>query len=173
MQIFYPEFPVTFCELNDLSTGTVIRDEVGLSLDNVGKEVLGHASKVVLNKETATIVGDGSTQEAVVRRVAQIKKQVEVKSICHIYVILLMFLKRFELDSNNIGSQDADTNYEKEKLNERIAKLSSGVAVIQVILYELRHVINYYSSSKNVYIRPLIPCLYFFMHRLEHELRLS
>ncbi|KMT00917.1 hypothetical protein BVRB_9g221870 [Beta vulgaris subsp. vulgaris] len=87
-----------------LTGGTVIRDEVGLSLDKVGKEVLGHAAKIVLTKETATIVGDGSTQEAVVRRIAQIKKLVE----------------------------DVDSNYEKDKLNERIAKLSSGVAVIQV-----------------------------------------
>ncbi|KAH9623016.1 hypothetical protein KSS87_007494 [Heliosperma pusillum] len=87
-----------------LTGGTVIRDEVGLSLDKVGSEVLGHASKIVLAKETATIVGDGSTQEAVLRRIAQIKKQLE----------------------------DADTDYEKNKLNERIAKLTSGVAVIQV-----------------------------------------
>ncbi|KAK9666088.1 hypothetical protein RND81_14G159800 [Saponaria officinalis] len=87
-----------------LTGGTVIRDEVGLSLDKVGSEVLGHAAKIVLAKETATIVGDGSTQEAVLRRIAQIKKQVE----------------------------DADTDYEKNKLNERIAKLTSGVAVIQV-----------------------------------------
>lgn len=87
-----------------LTGGTVIRDEVGLSLDKVGKEVLGHAAKIVLNKETATIVGDGSTQEAVARRISQIKKLVE----------------------------DADSDYEKDKLNERIAKLSNGVAVIQV-----------------------------------------
>nr|KJB73258.1 hypothetical protein B456_011G224500 [Gossypium raimondii] len=79
-----------------LTGGTVIRDEVGLSLDKASKEVLGHASKVVLTKDTTTIVGDGSTQEAVNKRVA------------------------------------AEQDYEKEKLNERIAKLSGGVAVIQV-----------------------------------------
>ncbi|XP_021749616.1 ruBisCO large subunit-binding protein subunit beta, chloroplastic-like [Chenopodium quinoa] len=87
-----------------LTGATVIRDEVGLSLDQAGKEVLGHAAKIVLTKETATIVGDGTTQEAVARRISQIKKQVE----------------------------DEETAYEKDKLNERIAKLSSGVAVIQV-----------------------------------------
>ncbi|XP_021765315.1 ruBisCO large subunit-binding protein subunit beta, chloroplastic-like [Chenopodium quinoa] len=87
-----------------LTGGTVIRDEVGLSLDQAGKEVLGHAAKIVLTKETATIVGDGTTQEAVARRISQIKKQAE----------------------------DEETAYEKDKLNERIAKLSSGVAVIQV-----------------------------------------
>ncbi|PQP93775.1 ruBisCO large subunit-binding protein subunit beta chloroplastic [Prunus yedoensis var. nudiflora] len=84
--------------------GTVIREEVGLTLDNVGKEVLGHASKVVLTKDTSTIVGDGSTQEAVNKRVAQIKNLIEA----------------------------AEQDYEREKLNERIAKLSGGVAVIQV-----------------------------------------
>ncbi|PQM33093.1 ruBisCO large subunit-binding protein subunit beta chloroplastic [Prunus yedoensis var. nudiflora] len=87
-----------------LTGGTVIREEVGLTLDNVGKEVLGHASKVVLTKDTSTIVGDGSTQEAVNKRVAQIKNLIEA----------------------------AEQDYEREKLNERIAKLSGGVAVIQV-----------------------------------------
>ena len=59
-------------------TGTVIREEVGLSLDKAGNEVLGTAAKVVLTKDTTTIVGDGSTQEAVTKRVSQIKNQIEV-----------------------------------------------------------------------------------------------
>ncbi|XP_057451422.1 ruBisCO large subunit-binding protein subunit beta, chloroplastic [Lotus japonicus] len=87
-----------------LTGGTVIREEVGLTLDKAGKEVLGEASKVVLTKDSTTIVGDGSTQEAVNKRVAQIKNQIEA----------------------------AEQDYEKEKLSERIAKLSGGVAVIQV-----------------------------------------
>ncbi|GAU19072.1 hypothetical protein TSUD_99340 [Trifolium subterraneum] len=87
-----------------LTGGTVIREEVGLSLDKAGKEVLGNASKVVLTKDSTTIVGDGSTQEAVNKRVSQIKNQIEA----------------------------AEQDYEREKLNERIAKLSGGVAVIQV-----------------------------------------
>lgn len=87
-----------------LTGGTVIREEVGLTLENAGSEVLGLAAKVVLTKDTTTIVGDGSTQELVNRRVAQIRNLVE----------------------------SADQEYEKEKLNERIAKLSGGVAVIQV-----------------------------------------
>ncbi|KAK8986886.1 hypothetical protein V6N11_055204 [Hibiscus sabdariffa] len=87
-----------------LTGGTVIRDEVGISLDKADKEVLGHASKVVLTKDTTTIVGDGSTQEAVNKKVAQIRNLIEA----------------------------AEQDYEKEKLNERIAKLSGGVAVIQV-----------------------------------------
>ena len=57
----------------------MIRDEVGLSLDKAGKEVLGNAAKVVLTKDSSTIVGDGSTQEAVAKRVAQIKSLIEVK----------------------------------------------------------------------------------------------
>ncbi|XP_073139035.1 ruBisCO large subunit-binding protein subunit beta, chloroplastic-like [Henckelia pumila] len=87
-----------------LTGATVVRDEVGLTLDKADKEVLGHAAKVVLTKDATTIVGDGSTQEAVNKRVAQIKNLIEA----------------------------ADQDYEKEKLNERIAKLSGGVAVIQV-----------------------------------------
>nr|GMD21572.1 ruBisCO large subunit-binding protein subunit beta, chloroplastic [Ipomoea batatas] len=87
-----------------LAAGTVIREEVGLSLDKADSDVLGHAAKVVLTKDSSTIVGDGSTQEEVSKRVAQIKNLIEV----------------------------AEQDYEKEKLNERIAKLSGGVAVIQV-----------------------------------------
>lgn len=51
---------------------------MGLSLDKADKEVLGHASKVVLTKDSTTIVGDGSTQEAVNKRVAQIRNLIEV-----------------------------------------------------------------------------------------------
>jgi chaperonin GroEL len=59
-------------------SGTVVRDEVGLSLDKVGREVLGTAAKVVLTKDATTIVGDGSTQEEVSKRVVQIKSLIEV-----------------------------------------------------------------------------------------------
>ncbi|KAF5937305.1 hypothetical protein HYC85_024811 [Camellia sinensis] len=89
-----------------LTGGTVIREEVGLTLDQADKEVLGHAAKVVLTKDSTTIIGDGSTQEVVNKRVAQIRNLIEV----------------------------AEQDYEKEKLNERIAKLSGGVAVIQFLL---------------------------------------
>ncbi|PWA89268.1 ruBisCO large subunit-binding protein subunit beta, chloroplastic [Artemisia annua] len=61
-----------------LTGGTVIRDEVGLTLENAGSEVLGFAAKVVLTKDTTTIVGDGSTQELISKRVTQIKNQLEV-----------------------------------------------------------------------------------------------
>lgn len=82
----------------------MVRDEIGLALDKVGSEVLGTAAKIVLTKDSTTIVGDGSTQEAVSKRVNQIRNLIEV----------------------------AEQEYEKEKLNERIAKLSGGVAIIQV-----------------------------------------
>ncbi|CAI5500005.1 unnamed protein product [Closterium sp. Naga37s-1] len=87
-----------------LTGGTVVREEVGLALDKVGREVLGTAAKVTLTKDATTIVGDGSTQDAVAVRVSQIRNQIEA----------------------------AEQEYEKEKLNERIAKLSGGVAIIQV-----------------------------------------
>lgn len=61
-----------------LCVATVIRDEVGLSLDKAEKEVLGQAAKIVLTKDATTIVGDGSTQEAVNKRVAQIRNLIEV-----------------------------------------------------------------------------------------------
>jgi chaperonin GroEL len=60
--------------------GTVIRDEIGLSLDKVGREVLGTAAKVELTKDSTTIVGDGSTQDAVTRRVSQIRNLIEVEA---------------------------------------------------------------------------------------------
>ena len=49
------------------NAGTIIRDEVGLELDTVGNEVLGTATKIVLTKDSTTIVSDGMTQEAVER----------------------------------------------------------------------------------------------------------
>lgn len=68
--------------------GTVVRDEMGLSLDKVGKEVLGNAAKVVLSKDATTIVGDGSTQEEVTKRVAQIRNLIEVGLIQILQVCL-------------------------------------------------------------------------------------
>ncbi|CAN6893683.1 unnamed protein product [Brassica oleracea] len=87
-----------------ITGATVIREEDGLTLDKAGKEVLGSAYKVVLTKEMTTIVGDGTTHEAVNKRVAEIKNLLE----------------------------QAEQGYEKETMNERLAKLSGGVAVIQV-----------------------------------------
>ena len=77
--------------------------------DQVGEEVLGTAAKIEVTKENCTIVGDGSSEEAVKSRVKQIK--------------------------NLVANTEQD--YEKEKLNERIARLSGGVAIIQVSLQPL------------------------------------
>lgn len=59
--------------------GTVVRDDVGLSLEKVGKEVLGSASKVVVSKDSTLLVTDGSTQDSVEKRIKQIASLVEVR----------------------------------------------------------------------------------------------
>jgi chaperonin GroEL len=87
-----------------LTGGQMVKEELGLNLEKADESVLGTAAKVVVSKESITIVGDGSTQQDVEARVKQIK--------------------------NLVANTDAE--YEKEKLNERIARLSGGVAVIQV-----------------------------------------
>ncbi|VAI41701.1 unnamed protein product [Triticum turgidum subsp. durum] len=88
----------------NLHVGTVIRDEFGVPLHKADKTVLGTAAKVVITKDSTTIIGDGTTQEEVIKRVTQIKNQIEA----------------------------TEHEYEKEKLKERIAKLYGGVAIIQV-----------------------------------------
>jgi len=87
-----------------LTGGTVVKDELGLSLDKVGVEVLGSAARVELGKESCTIVGDGNTELEVKARVKQINRLIE----------------------------GTEADYEKEKLLERAARLSGGVAIIQV-----------------------------------------
>ena len=87
-----------------LTGATVVKDELGLSLDKVGVEVLGNAARVELGKESCTIVGDGTTQLEVEARVKQINRLIE----------------------------GTEAEYEKEKLLERAARLSGGVAIIQV-----------------------------------------
>lgn len=59
--------------------GTVIRDEIGLTLEKAGKEVLGCATKVLITKDSTLLVTDGSTCEAVEKRVSQIQGLVEVQ----------------------------------------------------------------------------------------------
>jgi len=87
-----------------LTGATVVKDELGITLDKATTDVLGIAAKVEVGKESCTIVGDGSTQGEVAARVKQIRRLLE----------------------------DTEAEYEKEKLNERIARLSGGVAIIQV-----------------------------------------
>ncbi|XP_057477663.1 chaperonin 60 subunit beta 4, chloroplastic-like [Actinidia eriantha] len=87
-----------------LTGGTVIRDEMGLTLEKAGKEVLGTATKVVITKDSTLIITDGSTQEAVKKRVSQIQNLVE----------------------------NTEEKFDKKILNERIARLSGGIAILQV-----------------------------------------
>ncbi|XP_030480229.1 chaperonin 60 subunit beta 4, chloroplastic isoform X2 [Cannabis sativa] len=87
-----------------LTGATVIRDEMGFTLDKAGIEVLGTATKVVISKDSTLIVTDGSTRDAVNKRVTQIQRLVE----------------------------NTEENFQKKILNERIARLSGGIAIIQV-----------------------------------------
>nr|AKH05145.1 chaperonin-60 beta4 [Pelargonium tetragonum] len=87
-----------------LTKGTVIRDDMGLTLEKAGKEVLGNATKVVITKDSTLIITDGSTREAVETRVSQIERLVE----------------------------NTEEKFEKKILNERIARLSAGIAIVQV-----------------------------------------
>ncbi|KAJ9709483.1 hypothetical protein PVL29_001117 [Vitis rotundifolia] len=91
-------------DLAILTGGTVISDEMGLTLEKAGKEVLGTATKVVITKDSTLIVTDGSTQPAVEKRVSQIRGLVE----------------------------NTEENFQKKILNERIARLSGGIAILQV-----------------------------------------
>ncbi|URE41083.1 ruBisCO large subunit-binding protein subunit beta [Musa troglodytarum] len=83
---------------------TVIRDDMGLTLEKVGKEVLGSAVKVIIGKDSTLIVTDGSTQRAVEKQVAQIRSL----------------------------EQYSEEKFQKKILNERIARLCGGIAIIQV-----------------------------------------
>ena len=87
-----------------LTGGTVISEEVGLSLESATLEHLGNAKRVVLSKDNTTIIDGAGAQVDIEARVAQIRKQVE----------------------------DTSSDYDKEKLQERLAKLAGGVAVIKV-----------------------------------------
>jgi len=86
-----------------LTGGTVITQDAGLSLENVNLNLLGQARSITVNKDTTTIVAEG-TEEAIKIRCEQLRKQIN----------------------------SAETGYEKEKLQDRIAKLSGGIAVIKV-----------------------------------------
>jgi chaperonin GroEL len=87
-----------------LTAGTVISEEVGLDLEKVTLEDLGQAKRVTITKENTTII-DGVGEEAMINgRVTQIRQQIE----------------------------EATSDYDKEKLQERVAKLAGGVAVIKV-----------------------------------------
>ncbi|KUH73632.1 molecular chaperone GroEL [Mycolicibacterium novocastrense] len=93
--------------LDDLAVvtgGQVVNPDVGLVLREVGLEVLGTARRVVVDKDSTTIVEGGGTKEAIEARKAQLRSEIEV----------------------------SDSEWDREKLEERLAKLAGGVAVIQV-----------------------------------------
>ena len=116
-------------------SGNVIREEVRLTLENVGSQVLGLAAKVVLTKDITTIVGDGSTQELINKQIAQIRNLIEVQfytTLFHIHLVQGLFSPTNSDNNFNSILQVAEQDYEKEKLNERIAKLSDVVVVIHV-----------------------------------------
>ncbi|MCF0178858.1 MAG: chaperonin GroEL [Bacteroidales bacterium] len=87
-----------------LTGGVVISEEVGLKLENATPEMLGTAEKVVIDKEKTTIVDGAGDKEAIAQRVATIKAQIEKTT----------------------------SDYDREKLQERLAKLAGGVAVLHV-----------------------------------------
>ena len=91
-------------DIATLTGGTVISEEVGLKLENTELEQLGRAGKVVATKEATTIVDGKGEKKFIDDRIAAIKKEME----------------------------QADSDYDKEKLQERLAKLAGGVAVIKV-----------------------------------------
>lgn len=87
-----------------LTGGTFITEDLGIKLDSVDMNMLGSAKKIVITKENTTIVEGGGTHDEVKGRISQIKAELE----------------------------RTDSNYDREKLQERLAKLAGGVAVIQV-----------------------------------------
>ena len=87
-----------------LTGGVVISEEVGLKLENATPEMLGRADKVTIDKEKTTIVDGAGDKEAIAQRVATIKTQIEKTT----------------------------SDYDREKLQERLAKLAGGVAVLHV-----------------------------------------
>ncbi|AEG03753.1 MULTISPECIES: chaperonin GroEL [Sinorhizobium] len=87
-----------------LTGGTVISEELGIKLENTTMDTLGRAKRIMVDKETTTIVDGAGSKEDIGGRVAQIKAQIE----------------------------DTTSDYDREKLQERLAKLAGGVAVIRV-----------------------------------------
>ena len=87
-----------------LTGAQVVSDELGLKLDSIDMDVLGTAEKVIVAKDETTIVAGGGSKEDIAARVTQIRKEID----------------------------NTDSDYDREKLQERLAKLAGGVAVIKV-----------------------------------------
>ncbi|NEK58093.1 chaperonin GroEL [Geodermatophilus sabuli] len=91
-------------DLAVVTGGQVVSEDVGLKLDQVGLEVLGTARRVTVTKDETTIVDGGGTGEAIGDRVAQVRREIEA----------------------------TDSDWDREKLQERLAKLAGGIGVIRV-----------------------------------------
>jgi chaperonin GroEL len=91
-------------DMATLTGGQVISETVGLKLDNVTLDLLGSARKLVVTKDDTTIVEGGGSEDDVQGRISQIKREIE----------------------------DTDSDWDREKLQERLAKLAGGVAVVKV-----------------------------------------
>jgi chaperonin GroEL len=91
-------------DLAVVTGGQVVSEDVGLSLDSVGLEVLGTARRVTVDKDTTTIVDGGGTKETIAERVAQVRREIEA----------------------------TDSDWDREKLQERLAKLAGGIGIIRV-----------------------------------------
>jgi chaperonin GroEL len=91
-------------DISIVTGGTVIAEETGLTLEKTTVEQLGSAKKVIVDKDSTTIIGGAGKSDAISSRIRQLRKRVE----------------------------EAGSDYDKEKLQERIAKLSGGVAVLKV-----------------------------------------
>jgi chaperonin GroEL len=87
-----------------LTSGEVITEEMGLKLENTKLSQLGHARRVVVDKDSTTIIDGGGADEAIKGRIKQLKSEIE----------------------------NTDSDFDREKLQERLAKLSGGVAVVKV-----------------------------------------
>ncbi|MBW7922958.1 MAG: chaperonin GroEL [Rubellimicrobium sp.] len=87
-----------------LTGGQVISEDLGMKLENVGIDMLGRAKRISINKDNTTIVDGGGEKAEIEARVAQIRQQIE----------------------------ETTSDYDREKLQERVAKLAGGVAVIKV-----------------------------------------
>jgi chaperonin GroEL len=87
-----------------LTAGQMISEDLGIKLENVTIDMLGRAKRVVIEKDTTTVIDGGGDKPAIAARIQQIKAQIE----------------------------ETTSDYDKEKLQERLAKLAGGVAVIRV-----------------------------------------
>ena len=91
-------------DIATLTGGTFVTEDLGMKLDKIDETMLGHAKKIIVTKDTTTIIEGAGSTEAIQGRINQIKAEIA----------------------------KTDSNYDKEKLQERLAKLSGGVAVIKV-----------------------------------------